>query len=191
MGKHRLHIGQLCPRHTKQRVIHRKKGLCHDVIVVAGQQVIHVDDGSRRGILNRHHRVIRVSQLHFLHGILETCHMIDFGIFTEILNSGRMAVSALHALVHHTHALYRQLIQALKPQLHGPAMLRQNGVLILAADGHHLGEQLPHRHLVKFAVCHGADRIQLLLLTLRVINGLSGSDLGFCHLAADVHALLK
>ena len=102
-----------------------------------------------------------------------------------------MAVSAFHSLVYHAHALHGQLIQTLKSQLHGPAMLRQDGILVLAADGHHLREQFPHRHLVKLAVRHGADRIQLLLLALRVINGFSGSNLGLCHLTADVHALLK
>ena len=191
MGKYRLHIGQLCPRHTKQRMIHRKKGLCHNVVVVAGQQVIHVNDSSRRGILNRHHCVICIAQLHFLHGILKTGHMINFCFLSKILNGRRMAVSAFHSLVYHAHALHRQLIQTLKSQLHSPAMLRQDGILVLATDGHHLGEQLPHRHLVKLAVRHGADRVQLLLLALCVIDSLSGGDLGLCHLTTDVHALLK
>ena len=102
-----------------------------------------------------------------------------------------MAVSTLHTLVYHAHTIHRKLVQTLKPQLQGSSMLCQDRVLVFAADGHHLGKELPHRNLVKFTVCHGTDRVQLLLFALRVVDSLSGSDLGLCHLAADVHALLK
>ena len=191
MGKYGLYIRQSGSRHTKQRMIHRKKGFCHNVVVITGQQIVHVDDSSRGGILNRHHRVIRVAQLHLLHGVLEACHMIDFSIPSKILNGCRMAVGTFHALMHHAHSLYWQSVQLLKAQLCGPAMLCQDRILVFAADGHHLGEQLPHRDLVKVTACHGTDRLQLLLLALCVIDSLSGGDLGLCHLAADIHALLE
>lgn len=102
-----------------------------------------------------------------------------------------MAVGPLHALEHTRTFFFGDLIHLLKLRRHGLSVLRQQTVLIPAADGHKLGKQLRHRLFIELPVGHGAGSRQLLLLPLRVEHRLTGLYLELRHLAAEPHPLSK
>ena len=191
MRIHGLNIIQPRLWKPQKSMSHPQLGFRHNIVGMLHQQIIVVAHCPGGGILNGKYRVVGSSLLHLHHGVLPAGNVIHRRIRSEKLDGRPVAVSALHPLINHPDSFLFQGIHRAKAQLQSLPVFRQILVLALAANGHQLREKLPHRLAVKVPFRHFLQSRQLLLLPLAVVNRLSRSQLGFCHVHAQGHTLLK
>ena len=191
MGIHPANLSGHGSADAQERMPDQKIRLSHNGTVrVTEQQVEIVRHRPMGGILNGQHRIVCLSLVHRLHGIVPGLDIIENRVRRKALPRGDMGISALHALVNHALTDEVHGRNLFKAQVHAPSALLQNFQLPPPGEGHELCIELPHALFIKIGMHKGSHRVQLLLFPRRVQHLLAGADLVPGHLLTKGHSLL-
>ena len=178
-------------RQAQQHMVYGEVGLGHDIIIVVHQQIVDVADLARPRVLDGQDRIVRDAAADGFHGLVEGLDIEAVCVRAEILQRRRVAVRALDALIYHAGFLPRNGRQHLERDGPDDAFLRHDLILHAPRQTDDLFEQLRDVFLHIFVGTLSAQRRDLLLLALPVLDRPAFFALQLRDLPADSHAFLK